>query len=86
MATSDDSEMAAIAHGITAVSHLLLDLTSIHVFSDSFNAMRLALDGSTHSACNHSLCALEVIQPWLDEFSDSKIVFHYICPGGGLPP
>ena len=31
MATSDDAETAAISHGIASISHLMQDLSSIHI-------------------------------------------------------
>ena len=78
LATSDNAETTAISHGIASISHLIQDLSCIHIYSDSFNAMKMVLDASLHSAQSHSLRTLDIIWPWLDDFPDSKVMFHYV--------
>ena len=85
MSTSDDAETVAISHDIVSISHMLPDLSSIHVFSDSFNVMHNVLNTSLHSAQSHSLRTLDCIWPWLEDSPDTHIIFHYVLEVVSLP-
>ena len=79
LALSNDTETFAIAGGFSALSDLvdLSDIEEIHVFSDSTNAIKHALDPSIHSAQESALETLFLITPWIER-NNNCIFFHYV--------
>jgi hypothetical protein len=63
LATSDNTKLQAIAHGIHQAYNVgLEDIHQVHVFSDS---VRLTMDVSHHSGQHLSLSICKVLVPWL---------------------
>ena len=50
LATSDDAEQVAISGGLSSFPQIVNEVASIHVFSDSINALRRLFDVSVLSA------------------------------------
>ena len=75
--TSDDAELFALALGIHHAT-AIPGATQIVVFSDSVNAICLALDPSLHSAQAQSIAACKSIREWLTSGDDRFITFIHV--------
>ena len=82
LSTSDDSELQAIALGITQATSIGLDIIKeIHVFSDSTNALRHCMDASHHSGQFASISISEKLVPWFQLHPDTSLHLHHISDG-----
>ena len=78
LATSDDAESVAIAGVVASIRHLVGELSSIHVFTDSENAMKHFADTSLHSVVQQSELVLDILYPWWEESPDMAVVLHHV--------
>jgi hypothetical protein len=85
LATSDDTELQAIADGICQAYNVgLEDIHQVHVFSNSVNMLRLTMDVSHHSGQHLSLSICNVLVPWLRHYLNNSVHFHHIIAGVDL--
>jgi hypothetical protein len=82
LSTSDNAELQAIADGVCQAYNIGLDdVRQVHVFSDSANALHLAMDVSHHSGQHSSLSICKVLVLWLQHHPNNCVHFHHITPG-----
>jgi hypothetical protein len=82
LSTSDDAELQAIARGVVQASDVgLFDVHDLHIFSDSTNALRHALDASHHSGQPSSLLICGVLVPWLRHHPANVVHLHHVTSG-----
>ena len=78
LATSDDTESAAVAGAVASIQHLVGEPPSIHVFTDSENTIKRFADTFLHSAVQQSESVLDILYPWWEESPDTTIVLHHV--------
>jgi hypothetical protein len=82
LATSDDTELRAIADGICKAYDVGLGVVQqVHVFSDSANTLCLTMDASHHLGQHSSLSICKVLVPSLQHHPNNCVHFHHITPG-----
>ena len=84
LATSDNAEFAAVASAVASIRHLVGKLSSIHVFTNSENAMKRFADTSLHSVVHQSETVLDILYPWWEENLDTFVVLHHVPDSVGF--
>ena len=77
--TPDDSELMALGHAVNRISNEVLNnVGEVHLFTDSLNAVTMALDCSHHSAQLGSLLFVDQLCVWLNGSADHTLVLHHV--------